>query len=233
VSDARRRDLIVVALSFAAGAVDAVALIALGVFTAVMTGNIVLLGVAIGHGALQSAVRSSISLAAYVIGVVVGARVVGRSPSGVIWPAQATRALTIEVTLLAAFFVGWIVTGAVPGAPAAAGLIALSGLAMGLQATTTRSLGLGVSTTYVTGTLTALLSDLFAPGSAGADAARRGLILLALPAGAVTGAVVLVSAPVLAPAIPLVVVGGVALVALRRFGRASGGSAVTGAAPSL
>lgn len=218
MGDARRRDLIVVALSFAAGAVDAVALIALGVFTAVMTGNIVLLGIAIGHGALQNAVRSSISLGAYVAGVVIGARIVGPTPGGAIWPVQATRALAIESALLAAFLAGWISTGAEPGAAAAAGLIALSGLAMGLQAVTTRSLGLGLSTTYITGTLTALLSELFAPGSAGADAARRGLILLALPAGAVTGAVVLVSAPMLAPAVPLVVVGGVVAVALRSFG---------------
>ena len=237
MTDARRRDLIVIALSFAAGAVDAVALLAFGVFTAVMTGNIVLLGIAIGHGALQSAVRSSISLAAYVAGVVVGARIVGATPSGAIWPAHATRALALEWVLQAAFLVGWIVTGAEPGGGAAAGLIAVSGLAMGLQATTTRSLGLGLSTTYITGTLTTLLSELFAPGSAATDAARRGLVLLALPAGAVIGAVVFVSAPLLAPAVPRVVVGLVLTVALRSFGQrndvgASGGSAAGGAAPS-
>jgi uncharacterized membrane protein YoaK (UPF0700 family) len=230
VSDARRRDLIVVALSFAAGAVDAVALLAFGVFTAVMTGNIVLLGIAIGHGALQSAVRSSISLAAYVAGVVVGARVVGSTSSGAIWPVHATRALAIEWALQAAFFAGWIVAGAQPGGVAAAGLIALSGLAMGLQATMTRRLGLGLSTTYITGTLTTLLSELFAPGSAATDAARRGLILLALPAGAVIGAVVFVSAPLLAPAVPLVVIGAVVVVALRSFGP---GNDLDATAPSV
>ena len=38
----RRRDLLLVALTFAAGSVDAVALLRLDVFTAVMTGNIAL-----------------------------------------------------------------------------------------------------------------------------------------------------------------------------------------------
>lgn len=219
MGDARRRDLLVVALSFAAGSIDAVALISLNVFTAVMTGNIVLLGIAIGHGALQNAVRSSISLLAYVLGVVVGARIVGATPSGAIWPGHATRALAIEWALQAAFLVGWIVTGATPGGAAAVALIAFSGLAMGLQATTTRSLGPGLSTTYITGTLTTLLSELSAAGSVGADAARRGLILLALPAGALVGAIALVVAPLVAPAVPLVVIGAVVAVALRTFPR--------------
>src|SRR5947207_8247173 len=73
VDDARRRDLLLVAMTFAAGAVDAVVFLRLDVFTAVMTGNIVLLGLAIGQGAFRNALRSLIALLAYSVGVVAGA----------------------------------------------------------------------------------------------------------------------------------------------------------------
>jgi uncharacterized membrane protein YoaK (UPF0700 family) len=217
VSDAGRRDLLLLALTFSAGAVDAVALVALNVFTAVMTGNIVLLGIAVGHVAVQSAVRSSIALMAYIVGVVAGARIVGATESGAVWPVRATRALAIEGVLLTAFFIGWVASGARPDGVFAGALIALSGLAMGLQATTTRSVAPGLSTTYVTGTLTTLVSELSVAGNVGADAARRGIIVLTLVAGAVTGAVVLAGVPLLAPAVPLIVVGLVVVVAQRGF----------------
>src|SRR5205807_8821734 len=74
VDGARRRDLLLVALTFAAGAVDAVVFLRLDVFTAVMTGNIVLLGLAIGQGAFRNALRSLRALAAYPGGVLAGAR---------------------------------------------------------------------------------------------------------------------------------------------------------------
>ena len=73
----RRRDLLLIALTFAAGSVDAVALLRLDVFTAVMTGNIVLLGLAIGQGAFGNALRSVVALVAYGVGVIVAARIVG------------------------------------------------------------------------------------------------------------------------------------------------------------
>src|SRR6266702_1293591 len=77
VRELRRRDLLLVALTFAAGSVDAVALLRLDVFTAVMTGNIVLLGLAVGHGAFGNVLRSIVALVAYGVGVVAGARIVG------------------------------------------------------------------------------------------------------------------------------------------------------------
>jgi uncharacterized membrane protein YoaK (UPF0700 family) len=230
VADSRRRDLLLIALTFSAGAVDAVALIALNVFTAVMTGNIVLLGIALGHGTTQNALRSLVALAAYAGGVLVGARLAGL-PSDALWPAHAVRALAIQWVLQAAFFGVWIVTGAQPDAAAIAALILMSGFAMGIQATTTRSVAPGMSTTYVTGTVTALLSELSALGGVGPSAFRRAIIVVALAGGAVTGALTLTVAPLLAPAVPLVVIGLVAIAALRAP-RASAGSAAGGGAPS-
>ena len=213
----RRRDFLLVALTFAAGSVDAVALLRLDVFTAVMTGNIVLLGLAVGQGAFGNALRSVIALVAYGVGVVVGARIVGAVAIESHWSPKVTRALAIEWVLQAAFLTGWVLTGAKPDGASAAALIAFSGVAMGIQAATARALAPGMSTTYVTGTLTGLLSELSALGAVSGDRRRRASIVVALAVGAVAGALVLTVIPLLAPAIPLAVVGAVVLVAISRF----------------
>jgi uncharacterized membrane protein YoaK (UPF0700 family) len=217
VRELRRRDLLLVALTFAAGSVDAVALLRLDVFTAVMTGNIVLLGLAVGQGSFGNALRSIIALVAYGVGVVVGARIVGAVVIETHWSPQVTRALAVEWVLQLAFLIGWFITGANPDGVSAATLIALSGVAMGIQAATARALAPGMSTTYVTGTLTGLLSELSALGAVSGDRRRRASIVVALALGAVAGALVLSAVPLLAPAIPLAVVGAVVLVAATRF----------------
>jgi uncharacterized membrane protein YoaK (UPF0700 family) len=217
LDDPRRRDLLLVALTFAAGAVDAVVFLRLDVFTAVMTGNIVLLGLAIGQGAFRNALRSLVALAAYAGGVLAAARLVGAAPHDSVWPAHVTRAFAIEWALHVVFLVGWILADARPDGVAAASLIAVSGVAMGIQAATARTLAPSMSTTYVTGTLTALLSELSALGALGPDSRRRVAIVIALLLGAVCGALMLVSAAVLAPALPVLVIGAVVLIAATRF----------------
>jgi uncharacterized membrane protein YoaK (UPF0700 family) len=217
VRELRRRDLLLVALTFAAGSVDAVALLRLDVFTAVMTGNIVLLGLAVGQGAFANALRSVIALFAYGAGVVAGARIVGADAIETHWSPKVTRALALEWVLQAAFLLGWVFSGANPGVATAAALIAFSGVAMGIQAATARALAPGMSTTYVTGTLTGLLSELSALGAVSGDRRRRASIVVALALGAVAGALALNTVPLLAPAIPLAVVGAVVLVAATRF----------------
>jgi uncharacterized membrane protein YoaK (UPF0700 family) len=217
VRELRRRDFLLVALTFAAGSVDAVALLRLDVFTAVMTGNIVLLGLAVGQGAFGNALRSVVALIAYGVGVVVGARVVGAVAVETHWSPSVTRALALEWVLQAAFLIGWLITGANPDGVSAATLVALSGVAMGSQAATARALAPGMSTTYVTGTLTGLLSELSALGAVSGDRRRRASIVVALALGAVAGALALTVVPLLAPAIPLAVVGAVVLVAATRF----------------
>jgi uncharacterized membrane protein YoaK (UPF0700 family) len=217
VRELRRRDLLLVALTFAAGSVDAVALLRLDVFTAVMTGNIVLLGLAVGQGSFGNALRSVIALVAYGVGVVVGAPIVGALAIETHWSPTVTRALAVEWVLQLAFLIGWFITGANPDGVSAATLIAFSGVAMGIQAATARALAPGMSTTYVTGTLTGLLSELSALGSVSGDRLRRASIVVALALGAVAGAFALSVVPLIAPAIPLAVVGAVVLVAATRF----------------
>jgi uncharacterized membrane protein YoaK (UPF0700 family) len=210
VSDVGRRDALLIALTFAAGAVDAVAFLGLHVFTAVMTGNLVLLGVAIGQGVVRNAIRGLVAVGGYGIGVLAGARIVGVLPRETLWSRAVTRALILEAALQAAFLAGWILTDATPDGLAALALITISGIAMGLQATTTRGVAPGRSTTYLTGTLTGLLTELSALGVR-PDWWHRASIVIALVAGALAGAIAFSTVPWVAPAIPLLVLVGVVL----------------------
>jgi uncharacterized membrane protein YoaK (UPF0700 family) len=219
VSGLGRRDGLLIALTFGAGAVDAVAFLGLHVFTAVMTGNLVLLGVALGQGVLGNALRGLVAVGAYGIGVLAGARILGVLPRETLWSPAVTRVLLLEAVLQALFLGGWILAGARPDGIAAATLIALSGIAMGLQAVTTRGVAPGRSTTYLTGTLTGLLTELSALGVQ-PDWWHRAAIVIALVGGALVGAIVFTSAPVFAPCVPLLVLAGVLIVAAARRGSA-------------
>ena len=104
----RTRNVLLLTLTIAAGSADAVSYLGLGrVFTANMTGNLVLLGVAVGQGALGGSLRSLIAFAGFGIGLLVGARLTARSRTSVVWPPSVTLVVTIEVGLLAAFAAGW------------------------------------------------------------------------------------------------------------------------------
>jgi uncharacterized membrane protein YoaK (UPF0700 family) len=209
-----RRDALLVALTFAAGSVDAVAFLALDALTAVMTGNLVLLGVAIGRGAARSALRNLIALAGYATGVVVAARVAGRGTEPLSSP-RVLAALAIECALQAVFLVGWVASAGEPDGSVAAVLIAASGIAMGIQATTVAVLGSRISTTYVTGVITSLVRDLSHLSALGADTGRSIATVAALLAGAFSGALVLATFRLAAPAIPLVITATVIALASR------------------
>ena len=153
------RDGMVLVLTWAASAVDAISYLGLGhVFTANMTGNAVLLGVAIGQGQGLAALRSIIALAGFVVGAALGAIIVKKGPQQTDWPAAVTRAVAVEGIILGAFALAWHL-GARSGATLYT-LISLSALAMGIQSAAIRHLKVpGVATTYITGTLTSLVAE--------------------------------------------------------------------------
>src|ERR1700719_2537015 len=65
--------LIAIALTFASGATDVASFTRLGdVFTSVMTGNIVLWGLAAARGSLTLASHTAVSIAGYITGVATG-----------------------------------------------------------------------------------------------------------------------------------------------------------------
>jgi len=156
------RNVLLLVLAAAAGAMDAISYLGLGhVFTANMTGNTALLGIALGEQHWLAALRSALVLVGFDLGVVLGALVVERRQSPAVWPPAVTAAIALEGVVLIALAAGWRQAGTVPGDWPLRGLIVLSAVAMGIQSAAARRLGVaGVATTYVTGTLTSAAAGL-------------------------------------------------------------------------
>ncbi|HEY6305716.1 MAG TPA: YoaK family protein [Candidatus Angelobacter sp.] len=156
-----------------AGSVDAITYLTAHVFTANMTGNAVLLGIAAGQGNGKAAVSSLVALVAFVGGVVLGAGIVGEGDAASA-PADVRRAVWLETFILAIFVVVCFAPLPLPGRVTVLLLIVSSGLAMGLQSAAVRRLKLpGIATTYITGTITILFSGLvhhWRPARAGGGA---------------------------------------------------------------
>ncbi|HSF58280.1 MAG TPA: YoaK family protein, partial [Candidatus Binatia bacterium] len=73
------REAMLLLLTLAAASVDAISYLGLGqVFTAMMTGNTVLLGLALAQGEALAALRSILALIGFAIGVFAGAIIVER-----------------------------------------------------------------------------------------------------------------------------------------------------------
>ncbi len=200
----RRRDALVIVLTLVTGSVDAIGLLRLGgVFTSVMTGNMVFLGIAAAHHDGSIALHTGVAFLAYVAGSFVGARVAGHAhDADGLWPRPVVWALSVELALLGAFAAWWVAVAGSPGTVTAYSLLGLNAAALGVQSSAVLRFGVsGLSTTYLTGTLTQFIAGLTRRG-AGLQV-RSALILLALIGGAGLGALVALQAPRAAPAVPV------------------------------
>jgi uncharacterized membrane protein YoaK (UPF0700 family) len=199
------RDLLLVCLTFGSGAVDAISFLGLGrVFTAMMSGNIVLLGLAVGSSAGPEAVRSAVSLVVYALGVFAASRLVRSPPSSSLWPTGLTLALACGAVAQAGVLAGWLGASGHPNELFKVVLVGFSALAMGLQGGAVARLRIsGVTTTYVTGTLTGLIGGLALGSGTHRELARRAVVLIALLTGAACGALLLTYVRSGAPALPL------------------------------
>jgi uncharacterized membrane protein YoaK (UPF0700 family) len=157
------RDLLLVALTISTGAVDALSWLGLGkVFSAFMTGNIAFLGFRLGGAPGPSATSVLAATAAFALGAFLAARIVrrtGRSDS--LWPRPATLSLAASLIFQGAFLALWAAVSGHPSAGSTDVLLALSGVAMGMQTATIFSLGVRADfTTAATATLAVLMGDL-------------------------------------------------------------------------
>ena len=210
----RLRQSLVVALAVVSGATDAIGLLALGgAFTSVMTGNMVLLGVSISQGNGGRAVSSAGAILAFIAGAALGARVAGTPREGDrLWPRAVTVGLLVELCFVAAYAAGWEATGGAPGPGVAFALLMATAIALGVQSSTVQRFGVsGLSTTYMTGTLTTVVIRL-ATGRGVKEVWHSVEVLLGLIAGAVGGTVLVRVAPLTAPALQLAILGGVVLI---------------------
>ncbi|MFF8955535.1 YoaK family protein [Streptomyces sp. NPDC014894] len=179
-----------VVLTLTTGMVEAVSFLVLGpVFTAVQTGNLLLLGFAVaGEGGLSLA-APALSLGGFAVGAVLGARLESsleprgplRFPGGWFSGGLAAEAALLTVAGLAALR---------PGAHGA--VTVLVATAMGLRNVTTLRAGVpDLTTTVATRSLTGLLAPLGRDSRISADTAgrlRRTAAVAAMFAGGLLGA---------------------------------------------
>ncbi|MGC4749626.1 YoaK family protein [Micromonospora sp. DT201] len=207
----RRRHALVVVLTFLTGSADAVGFLSLGgAFSSVMTGNMVLLGLSAGRGDAELALTSGCAIVSFIVGVLAGARVAGPAqPGDPVWPRRVTWALVLELLVFVVFLVVWEVTLGTPDAHVHLALLMLSAAALGVQSSAIQRFGVaGLSSTYLTGTLTSLIAGVAARSPWG-SLRPKAQVLLALMVGAAVGALVALHLPVVAPAlmiVPLVLV---------------------------
>jgi uncharacterized membrane protein YoaK (UPF0700 family) len=176
------------------GLVDAVSYLSLGrVFTANMTGNIVLLAFATAHVSGLSIARSLTALVAFLVGAILGGRVMARVSAGsqIRFAAQASF---LEVAFLfAASLCGIGYRGNLlehSFQPFA--LITLTALAMGTRNAAVRKLAVpDLTTTVLTLTITGIGADSSLANGNNPRLARRVASVAAMFLGAALGAVVI------------------------------------------
>lgn len=179
------------ALTFTTGLIDAVSYLALGrVFTANMTGNVVLLGFGIARSGGLPVVAPIVSLGAFLIGAGAGGVLVRRTTER--HPTLVARALAAETFLLAIAGAVAAATTIRPGDASAYALIVLMASAMGLRNAVVRHIAVpDLTTTVLTMTLTGLAAESRLAGGSGQGSIRRLSAVLAMLAGAIAGALLL------------------------------------------
>lgn len=194
-------------LTFTTGLVDAVSYLGLGhVFTANMTGNIVLLGFGIAGSGGLPVVAPVVSLCSFVVGAGGGGVLVRRLETR--HPALVARALGIEVSLIAVAAIVAAATAVRPGTLSAYIVIALMAFAMGVRNAIVRRVAVpDLTTTVLTMTLTGLAAESSLAGGPGKGSVRRLAAVASMLLGALAGALLLKTSLYL----PLAVASGLAL----------------------
>jgi uncharacterized membrane protein YoaK (UPF0700 family) len=177
-------------LTFTTGVVDAASYLGLGhVFTANMTGNIVLLGFGIAGSGGLPVVAPLVSLLAFLCGSVLGARLAGTLSLRAL---HLSRSLLTEVAVVAAAALLAIAVTVTPDALSGDLVIALLAFGMGVRNATVKRIGFpDLTTTVLTMTLTGLAAESPLAGGSGAGSVRRAAAVIAMLGGAIAGALLL------------------------------------------
>jgi uncharacterized membrane protein YoaK (UPF0700 family) len=175
-------------LTVVSGIVDAVSYLGLGhVFTANMTGNVVILGFAAAGAKGFSIAASLTSLGSFLLGAAVAGRVclnVGSRRRWLIFAMVAEGGFTGAAAVVSA-----LVSGSVGAGWARYTVIAILAFAMGIRNSTIRRLAVPeVTTTVLTLTLTGLAADSSLAGGHNPRVARRTSAVIAMLVGATVGA---------------------------------------------
>jgi uncharacterized membrane protein YoaK (UPF0700 family) len=171
-------------LTLVSGLIDAVSFLRLGhVFVANMTGNVVLLGFAIGGAREISIAGSLVALGFFLLGALIGGRVSRRrSGAYLLWEATLTKIALMLVAAATAWLFG-------AGGTVGYVIIAILAISMGLQNAAARSIAVpDITTTVVTQTITGLAMDSTLAGGTNVRWRRRVAAVFIMFAGALIGA---------------------------------------------
>lgn len=155
------RSGVLMLLCMTAGIVDVIGYIHLGrVFTANMTGNIVILGMSFADVAELSFLRAGIACLGFIAGNAAAAVLLGGDKTKSFWPSRITIILAIELLFYCLFAA---LVDSVMSEKRLHLLIILLSVAMGMQTTAARRLGIaGISTTVLTNNLASVIEDVTA-----------------------------------------------------------------------
>ena len=224
-ADLAVRDWLLVGLSFTTGIYEAICFLTFGkVFTAAMTGNLVLLGIGIAgtpQPAGPNAVTVVIALAAFAAGAALAMPILRAFDGDTetednnvfrAWPRRVSVALAIALVPQVGFLAVWV--AAASPASLAYILIALAAFPMGLQAYAVRSLNVpGISTTAFTATYVDLISGVASWALTAPSARRLTATVVGVAAGGFLGDWMLKHAHSYAPLVPVAVTAAVIAVA--------------------
>jgi len=211
----------IIALSFAAGATDAFAFLSLGgIFTANMTGNLILIGLFQRPTYLITVIGALTAIVVFVVALFIGFTTTKPDGTGMAY-RRVFGLLAVTGVIQFAVALGWLVLPTRDDLWMQCIFIALSASAMAFQTVIAKRLfsATGLSTTYVTGSITSLIEDMVAKKSGAVQVIRAGSVLT-LVAGAFAGAAIIFFVMPLGAVLPLVGVI-VAVVALWQIGRGS------------
>ncbi|WP_374008189.1 YoaK family protein [Leifsonia sp. LS-T14] len=183
--------LLMLALTFSTGIVDAVGYLGLDkVFAGNMTGNVVVLGMALAGAEGLPWVGPLVALFAFMAGAVIGGRTLRRESIG--WNTRTSWSFTGVAIALAVLTVATLFTGGVPPQPWQLAISTLLAAAMGFQAAVARHLAVkDVTTVVVTSTITGLAADSRLAGGSGQPWRRRAAAVVLIALGALVGAALL------------------------------------------
>jgi uncharacterized membrane protein YoaK (UPF0700 family) len=182
--------MLMLALTFSTGVIDAVGYLGLDrVFTGNMTGNVVIIGMALTGDTDLPLLGPLVALAGFGIGAAIGGLAMGSSETA--WSPVITRLMSVVAAVLA----GVVVVTAVRPDPGAVGepvITVALGLAMGVQAAVARHLAItDITTVVVTSTITGLFADSAKRGQGSPRWVRRTFAIMLIGAGAAAGAAAL------------------------------------------
>src|SRR4051794_32350812 len=178
-------------LTFGTGIVDAVGYLGLDrVFTGNMTGNVVILGMALVGADGLPVLGPLLALLGFMAGAAVGGRVLKTAGAG--WSARATALFAVVGATMLALAVVLFAEGEEPPHLVAVTVTTLLGGVMGIQAATARFLAVkDVTTVVVTSTITGLAADSVLGSGKGGGTGRRATAVVLILAGAGVGAALL------------------------------------------